>query len=76
MEMKEIYETALENEHVDHIVPLKSNEVCGLHVPWNLQKIGAGANLHKSNNWWPDMWTEPRLLPLPILPPFQTELPL
>jgi hypothetical protein len=39
---------------VDHIVPICSDIVSGLHVPWNLEVITIVANNLKSNKWWPD----------------------
>lgn len=40
--------------HVDHIVPLVSPLVCGLHVENNLRVVPASINRAKSNSHWPD----------------------
>lgn len=40
---------------VDHIVPLCSKVVSGLHVEHNLQVILKTHNRAKSNKYWPDM---------------------
>lgn len=46
--------TGIQHE-VDHIIPLISDVVSGLHVPWNLQIISKSENASKSNKLIEDM---------------------
>lgn len=39
------------SHHVDHIIPLLGDLVCGLHVPDNLRVIKKEENLRKGNAW-------------------------
>jgi hypothetical protein len=51
-----IYQQAEESRMtVDHIVPLRSPLVCGLHCEANLQVVDGVWNSKKGNRHWPDM---------------------
>lgn len=54
--IENIYAACPPGYHIDHIVPLRSKAVCGLHCPANLQPLQSAANCSKGNRWWPDMW--------------------
>lgn len=43
-------ETGVKHE-LDHIYPICSDTICGLHVPANLRIVTAAINLAKSNQW-------------------------
>ena len=43
------------NCHVDHVVPINSDIVCGLHTWENLQLLPKEVNASKGNRAWPDM---------------------
>lgn len=52
LEIKEIYKDAVKKKlHVDHIIPLANPNVCGLHVPWNLQLLPKEENFKKGNRF-------------------------
>lgn len=49
--LRAIYESCPKGYHVDHEIPLKHPDVCGLHVPANLRIIPASENLGKCNTF-------------------------
>ena len=54
--VEDIYKEAeYQQMQVDHIVPLISNKVCGLHWEGNLQLLTKHENVVKNNKQWPEM---------------------
>jgi hypothetical protein len=48
-----VYRNCPDGHHVDHIYPLKSNYMCGLHIETNLQILLSTENMSKGNRTWP-----------------------
>lgn len=51
-QIKEIYKNRPEGHCVDHIIPIAGENVCGLHVPWNLQYLPEYQNESKGNRFF------------------------
>ena len=48
--IQEIYKNCPSDMTVDHIIPITSPLVCGLHVSWNLQYLTRSENSKKGNS--------------------------
>lgn len=49
--IREKYMNRPKGFHVDHIIPIRGDIVCGLHVHYNLQYLLAETNIKKSNSF-------------------------
>ena len=49
--IKEIYKNCPSNMTVDHIIPITSPLVCGLHVSWNMEYLSRSDNSKKGNSF-------------------------
>lgn len=64
-QIKNIYELAKKLEdffgfpmEVDHEIPLQGENICGLHVPWNLLIMTREENNRKSNYFDPEVYND------------------
>ena len=52
--IRRFYSACPKGMHVDHIIPIVSDEVCGLHVLSNLRYLDAAENVRKHNKLLPE----------------------
>lgn len=50
-QIEKIYAECPPGMEVDHVVPILGKNVCGLHVPWNLQYLTPEENAKKRNHF-------------------------
>ena len=46
---EDLFKVSGQKYNVDHIIPVQGENVCGLHVPWNLQVLPKDINISKGN---------------------------
>lgn len=56
--IKLFYKNRIDGQHIDHIIPLRGENVCGLHVLANLRYMTAVDNMSKSNKFDESMLDE------------------
>lgn len=49
--IEDFYDACSPGFQVDHIVPINHPDVCGLHMPWNLQYLPSVLNSQKGNSF-------------------------
>lgn len=69
-EITKIYKLRPDGVHVDHIIPLGGEDVCGLHCEHNLQYLTSAENLSKSNKF--DI--ETHVHQTEYIPPYLTQI--
>lgn len=72
VEIALVFKGCPEGYHVDHIIPMRGELVCGLHVSENLQYLSEADNIRKSNSFDiekynnGEVWYELNSLPLKV----------